>query len=245
MKKQEVIVDILIKILAILLILYFILLCIKGTLYNNSDDAYRSTESIIENNDTVSTEKNVYTMSDVDTNTSETDEETFGTLEKLHYIIDITYVNSDDNTYRGNTSTDNGYSGIIEFKLSETALNKTNMSIELGNTYNVDASPMIETNTDGLPLITVTNIEMASNDDIDSLEDIRKAISSYTRKRIEYNSMSLDNIIIDANSSYATWTQDEIKDYIDFINSKGYTASNDIKSLVCLREDIKEIYSAN
>ena len=245
MKKHEVIVDILIKILALLLVLYFILLCIKGTLYSNSDNAYESTESIIENIDSVATREKVDTMTDSDDITSEDTEETFGTLDKLHYIIDVTYVNSDDNTYKGNTSTRDGYSGIIEFRLSDTALDKISIDIEIGNTYTVDASPMIETSTDNLPYITVTNIEVASSDDIDNLEDIRKEVSTYTRKRIEYNSMTLNEIVIDANSSYATWTQDEIKDYISFIDSKGYTDSNDEKSLVCLRDDISKIYNTN
>lgn len=243
MKKSEIIADVLIKVLAILIILYFILLGIKGNISNSSNESYENIEKDIESENIETSEKDLKSMKEVESTTSEVEEETFGTLDKLTFIIDVTLVDNSNNTFKGNTSTDNGYSGIIEFKLSDNALENICIEIEQGNTYVVEASPMIETGTDDLPLITVTNLSLATEDDINKLEEIRGTVSTFKRKLIEYNSMSLEEIINDANTSYATWTQDEIKEYIKLIEDKGYTDKTKEKSYVCLRESISEVYS--
>lgn len=243
MKKSEIIADVLIKVLAILIILYFILLGIKRNISNNDNESYESTENNIESGVIESSEENSKSLEKIESDTSEVEEETFGTLDKLTFIIDVTLVDNSNNTFKGNTSTDNGYSGIIEFKLSDNALENICIEIEQGNTYVVEASPMIETGTDDLPLITVTNLSLATEDDINKLEEIRGTVSTFKRKLIEYNSMSLEEIINDANTSYATWTQDEIKEYIKLIEDKGYTDKTKDKSYVCLRESISEVYS--
>lgn len=243
MKKSEIIADVLIKVLAILIILYFILLGIKGNISNSSNESYENIEKDIESKNIETSEKDLKSMEEVESTTSEVEEETFGTLDKLTFIIDVTLVDNSNNTFKGNTSTDNGYSGIIEFKLSDNALENICIEIEQGNTYVVEASPMIETGTDDLPLITVTNLSLATEDDINKLEEIRGTVSTFKRKLIEYNSMSLEEIINDANTSYATWTQDEIKEYIKLIEDKGYTDKTKEKSYVCLRESISEVYS--
>lgn len=243
MKKSEIIADVLIKVLAILIILYFILLGIKGNISNSSNESYENIEKDIESENIETSEKDLKSMEEVESTTSEVEEETFGTLDKLTFIIDVTLVDNSNNTFKGNTSTDNGYSGIIEFKLSDSALENICIEIEQGNTYVVEASPMIETGTDDLPLITVTNLSLATEDDINKLEEIRGTVSTFKRKLIEYNSMSLEEIINDANTSYATWTQDEIKEYIKLIEDKGYTDKTKEKSYVCLRESISEVYS--
>ena len=243
MKKSEIIADVLIKVLAILIILYFILLGIKGNISNNDNESYESTENNIESGVIESSEENSKSLEKIESDTSEVEEETFGTLDKLTFIIDVTLVDIDNNTFKGNTSTDNGYSGIIEFKLSDNALENLSIDIKQGNTYVVEASPMIETGTNDLPLITVTSLSVATEDDINKLEEIRGTVSTFKRKLIEYNSMSLEEIINDANTSYATWTQDEIKEYIKLIEDKGYTDKTKDKSYVCLRESISEVYS--
>lgn len=243
MKKSEIIADVLIKVLAILIILYFILLGIKGNISNSSNESYENIEKDIESENIETSEKDLKSMEEAESTTSEVEEETFGTLDKLTFIIDVTLVDNSNNTFKGNTSTDNGYSGIIEFKLSDNALENICIEIEQGNTYVVEASPMIETGTDDLPLITVTNLSLATEDDINKLEEIRGTVSTFKRKLIEYNSMSLEEIIRDANISYATWTQDEIKEYIKLIEDKGYTDESKEKSYVCLRESISEVYS--
>lgn len=243
MKKSEIIADVLIKVLAILIILYFILLGIKRNISNNDNESYESTENNIESGVIESSEENSKSLEKIESDTSEVEEETFGTLDKLTFIIDVTLVDNSNNTFKGNTSTDNGYSGIIEFKLSDNALENICIEIEQGNTYVVEASPMIETGTNDLPLITVTSLSVATEDDINKLEEIRGTVSTFKRKLIEYNSMSLEEIINDANTSYATWTQDEIKEYIKLIEDKGYTDKTKDKSYVCLRESISEVYS--
>lgn len=243
MKKSEIIADVLIKVLAILIILYFILLGIKRNISNNDNESYESTENNIESGVIESSEENSKSLEKIESDTSEVEEETFGTLDKLTFIIDVTLVDIDNNTFKGNTSTDNGYSGIIEFKLSDNALENLSIDIKQGNTYVVEASPMIETGTNDLPLITVTSLSVATEDDINKLEEIRGTVSTFKRKLIEYNSMSLEEIINDANTSYATWTQDEIKEYIKLIEDKGYTDKTKDKSYVCLRESISEVYS--
>lgn len=243
MKKSEIIADVLIKVLAILIILYFILLGIKGNISNSSNESYENIEKDIESEVIETSEENSKSLEQIESNTSEVEEETFGTLDKLTFIIDVTLVDIDNNTFKGNTSTDNGYSGIIEFKLSDNALENLSIDIKQGNTYVVEASPMIETGTNDLPLITVTSLSVATEDDINKLEEIRGTVSTFKRKLIEYNSMSLEEIINDANTSYATWTQDEIKEYIKLIEDKGYTDKTKEKSYVCLRESISEVYS--
>lgn len=243
MKKLEVIVDVLIKILAILIILYFILLCIRVNISNNDNKSYENIENSIESKVVETSGENSKTLEQTEVDTSEVKEETFGTLDKLTFIIDVTLVDIDNNTFRGNTSTDKGYSGIIEFVLSDNALENLSIDIKQGNTYVVEASPMIETVTSDLPLITVTSLSVATEDDINKLEEIRGTVSTFKRKLIEYNSMSLEEIINDANTSYATWTQDEIKEYIKLIEDKGYTDEANYKSYVCVRESISEVYS--
>lgn len=243
MKKSEIIADVLIKVLAILIILYFILLGIKRNISNSDNESYENIENNIESEVIETSEENSKSLEQIESNTSEVEEETFGTLDKLTFIIDVTLVDIDNNTFKGNTSTDNGYSGIIEFKLSDNALENLSIDIKQGNTYVVEASPMIETGTNDLPLITVTSLSVATEDDINKLEEIRGTVSTFKRKFIEYNSMSLEEIINDANTSYATWTQDEIKEYIKLIEDKGYTDKTKDKSYVCLRESISEVYS--
>lgn len=243
MKKSEIIADVLIKVLAILIILYFILLGIKRNISNNDNESYENIENNIESEVIETSEENSKSLEQIESTTSEVEEETFGTLDKLTFIIDVTLVDIDNNTFKGNTSTDNGYSGIIEFKLSDNALENLSIDIKQGNTYVVEASPMIETGTNDLPLITVTSLSVATEDDINKLEEIRGTVSTFKRKLIEYNSMSLEEIINDANTSYATWTQDEIKEYIKLIEDKGYTDKTKDKSYVCLRESISEVYS--
>ena len=243
MKNSEIIADVLIKVLAILIILYFILLGIKRNISNSDNESYENIENNIESEVIETSEENSKSLEQIESNTSEVEEETFGTLDKLTFIIDVTLVDIDNNTFKGNTSTDNGYSGIIEFKLSDNALENLSIDIKQGNTYVVEASPMIETGTNDLPLITVTSLSVATEDDINKLEEIRGTVSTFKRKFIEYNSMSLEEIINDANTSYATWTQDEIKEYIKLIEDKGYTDKTKDKSYVCLRESISEVYS--
>lgn len=170
--------------------------------------------------------------------------ETFGTIANMFYTIDITYANIEDNSYIGNTATEKDYSGIIRFSLSDLANENIEEKPVVGNTYIVEASPMIDiTNGNDYPSLTVVGFIEASEDDIQELENIKSTVSNYQRKLIDYNTLSLDDIITDANESYATWTQVEIVKYIELISNMGYTEDSNIRSLVSLREDIVNTYS--
>lgn len=168
--------------------------------------------------------------------------ETFGTVDNLQFIIDITHADSKNNLYRGNTATSKSYSGIIYFYFTDKAINGLNIHINTGDTYIVEASPIIDTDEHGFPLLSAVNYKKASKDDIKKLDNIRKDISNYKRKKLDYRDMTLDEIIDDANISYATWTQDEIKEYIKYIKTLGYSDKHKKKSYVTLRDNIKETY---
>lgn len=234
MDNHNIVRNILIKIVIILVFLYTALLCIRLNVYRNHDIQEGIEEEIQVYEDD--------TLEQIDTLYYE-DANTFGTLEKLQFTVDIVSYNVDNNSYLGNTATEKGYSGILEIKFSESLNNTDYIKIEIGNTYIIEASPMMETNKQGFPLVTATNIDLATEYDISKLEEIKQLVSTFKRKSIEYRSMKLDDIINDANISYATWTQDEIMEYIELIKEKGYTDTSDVKSYVCLREDIKSTYS--
>lgn len=235
MKKTEVIKEVLIKIIVILLFLYLILFSIRIGISTDYDTTVVNSVSVA----SVETEETLEQISD---ESYESDTETFGTLNNLNFTIDITVVDSDNNMYKGNTATIDGYSGVIEFKLSDSFKDSNDIPIELGNTYIIESSPMMETSYDGFPLVTATNIKLATEEDINKLEEVRASVSTFKRKSIEYNNMTLDDIVQDANTSYATWTQDEVKEYIDFIKNRGYTDGRRYKSYVCLRESIRQVY---
>lgn len=235
MKNTEVIKDILIKIIGILTLLYLILLGIRLSIINNYSDNLDVLDSVSSNN----IEATIEPMT-IDANESES--ESFGTLDNLEFIIDVTSIDVYNNTYCGNTATKGGYSGIIRFKFSETMLDKLNISVYKGGTYIINTSPMMEVDSCGLPLVTATDIRLATEADIINLECIKSEVSTFKRKAIEYSSMSLEDIIEDANSSYATWTQDEIKEYLKLLEEKGYTNDMEYKSSVYLRDSTKSVY---
>ena len=225
----------LIKINIILVIFYILLLIIRKSIPDYNEDALCIETEIASrgiNN----------ALEIINRQTPEVTSETAGELSNLKFTIDVTLADIANNKFKGNTATDDGYSGIIEFKLSDSIENYGNTNIEIGNTYSVEAMPVIEVSESGLPLITVINFNIATVSDIENLEEIKKEISTFKRKIIEYESLSLEEIVNDANNSYSTWTQEEVAEYIKFIEEKGYTDKKDFKSYVCLRESIKDVY---
>lgn len=232
MNRHNTIKNVLIKIIFVLLFLYITLFCIRLSIPTEYDLTvgynYKYAEDEV--------------LEKIDVASYEEDTETFGTLENISFTVDITVADNMSNSYVGNTATVSGYSGIIEFKLSDVLKEINSTSIEVGNTYVIEVSPMMETNRSGFPLVTATNISLATAADIVKLEETKQDVSTFRRKSIEYSSMDLTDIINDANISYATWTNDEIKEYCELIRKKGYTDSYENKSYVCIREDIRKTY---
>lgn len=187
-----------------------------------------SKENTKNSGNTEYTERNLYDSTETDRTE---------TLDNLFYTIDIT--NAANGKILGNTSSDDGYCGRIEIQLSDN----DNTKVVQGKTYVVEASPMIGTSDNGIPILAVININKASDKDIKKLDKIRKTVSTFNRKMIDYNNMELDDIIEDANNSYATWTQDQITEFNKFIKSLGYSEKNNKKSYVCTRDKIKETYN--
>lgn len=175
-------------------------------------------------------------MQTADNDTEASDE----ALYSLEYIVDITIVNKKDNIYQGNTATIDGYSGIIKIQLSDNLVDSTN--VEAGSCYKILASPIIDDSSDNYPFITATEIELASSYEIKTLEGIREQVSNFDVQLLNYSSMELNEVIIDANNSYASWTQAEIEEYIEYIISRGYAEDTNTKSLVCMRNDIADTY---
>lgn len=162
-----------------------------------------------------------------------------GTLDNMEYIVDITEIveNTDENTLElmGNTSTEKGYSGIIQIKEKESGLFS---NITVGNTYVITTTPMITMSIP--PQVTAIEVKEALESDIETLENIRKEVSNYAECMLDYEEMTLEEIINNANINYATWTQEEIKEYIDFIKKKGYNEEYTVKSVVHNR-DISDV----
>lgn len=150
----------------------------------------------------------------------------------IKLIIDITdYVDSKD-YYIGNTSSLKSYSGIAQVKLNEDC----NTDIKIGKTYVMEAMPIIETADNGYPMYNITKCNEATDNDIAELEEIRGSVSNYKLQTIKYKTMSLDEIIEDGNKSYATWTQEEIGEYLKYIKKLGYTDNYKVKSYVNTRD---------
>ena len=235
MNKPEVINEILIKIIGILTLLYLILFGIRVSIVND----YNNTLYI---DNSVSSNSSDGTSEIISINTTNLESESFGTLDNLEFIVDVTSVDVCDNTYCGNTATKDGYSGSLKFKFSEALMNRNDVPIYIGGTYIITTSPMIELDENKLPLVTTTSIKLATDEDINRLEYIKSEVSTFKRKIIEYRSMELKDIINDANNSYPAWTQNEIKEYLKLIEEMGYTNDMEFRSFVCLREDIVKVY---
>lgn len=180
----------------------------------------------------------------------DTEEETFGTLDTLKFTVDVTDTKAEANVYVGNTSTNSSYSGTVKFKFSDRALKALTINITKGNTYVLTTSPMIETETINInnktieyPVLTVVNYRKANKKDINKLEKIRNKVSNYARCSLDFDSLSLDDLIELGNKNYATWTQKEIKRFKRILKNRGYTEHNsDKKSYVKLRRDLDGSY---
>ena len=158
-------------------------------------------------------------------------------LENVPFTVDITdNLIGERGMVIGNTSTSDGYSGIIEIYLAEELIEKAAETIEVGKTYIFTVQPMMTMSIP--PQTTAVDFVEASQEDIQYLEEIRKTIYNFKDCMESYQNMSLEEIIGDANFNYALWTQEEITEFIEFIGEKGYTDDSEVKSYVATRENL-------
>lgn len=207
---------------------------------NKEQETEKTTEiestEITEENDVEETESETETEEIIETDTSE-QEETYGTLENMEFIVDVTDIVKDDSTQVmivGNTATYKSYSGTIELWAKESV---DTSAIEIGKTYVFTTTPMM---TMSLPpqVVAIKAVE-ATAEDIETLEKIKEKVSTYAESMLKYKDMELDEIVSHANHNYGTWTQEQIKQYIEFIEEKGYSEENKIKSIVKLRDTVE------
>jgi len=164
-------------------------------------------------------------------------EEDSALAEKPQFIVDVTDSIPTDEGYTiiGNTASDSLYSGIIEIHVAPTA-SLDPSSIKPGQTYVFTTEEMMTMSIP--PQVTATAFVPATEEDIVRLENTRANVSNYESCMESYQDMTLEDIIMDANFNYALWTQDEIAQYIDFIEEKGYAEDSGIKSYVKQRDQL-------
>ena len=157
--------------------------------------------------------------------------------EDMTFTVDITdVITTDGFTVIGNTATAESYSGIIELHLDDTLAEQAQDEIEVGKTYVFTVSPMMTMSIP--PQVSVLSYTAATEEDIAALEEIRAEVSNFKDCMTSYETMSLEEIIQDANFSYATWTQEEITEFEAKQTKKGYTEDSEVKSYVTTRENL-------
>ena len=207
---------------------------------NNAEQAPEQTETAAETESTVEeTENTEPEMPEDETASSEeiAPEESADVSEKIQFTVDVTDNLADENgMIIGNTSSAEGYCGIVEIHMDEALLQRAAEEIQTGKTYVFTVKPMMTMSIP--PQIIATDFALATEEEINRLEEVRKTISNYKDCMETYKTMSLEEIIQDANFSYALWTQEEIGEFLEFIAEKGYTDDSDIKCYVKQRADL-------
>ena len=156
--------------------------------------------------------------------------------ETIRFIVDITdNLTETENLIIGNTANAEAYSGEIAIHLEASLLEKSN-EIQVGNTYVFTVTPMMTMSIP--PQVSAIDFAPASEADLETLENVRGEISNFKECMERYQSMSLEDIIADANLNYPIWTQDEIAEYNAFLIEKGYTEDGNLKSYVKPRSEL-------
>lgn len=199
-------------------------LLIEDTAIDNKGEIRNIENTTIINNDETQTDKSIYTEKIDRENEGNT-----GTLENLEFIVDVTSINigeEDNKTYTviGNTATEKSYSGEIWIMTNDIT------NIKVGNTYIFVVEPLMTMSVP--PKVRAISYTEATRESINELHEYRGIISNFYDRMREYSNMELDDIIIDSNIQYTTWTNQEILKFRDFINKKGYTDDREIKSIV-------------
>lgn len=169
--------------------------------------------------------------------TEEAAEET-GSTETISFIVDITdNMSAESNTVIGNAAaTAENYAGIMEIHLDDALAEQAKDEIEVGKAYVFTIGPAMTMSIP--PQVTALDFAPATEEDLARLEEVRAEVSNFQDCMKSYESMSLEEIVQDANLNYALWTQEEIQEFTEFITQKGYTEDSEIKSYVNLREDL-------
>lgn len=142
-----------------------------------------------------------------------------GTIDTLKFIVEVTDIKKGDTqtVVTGNTVMTGKYIGQIEI-----VYNNENIDIEIKRfgTYKFTTEPLM---TMGDPVrVNMVSCVKASAKDKKKLENNKKRSSTYADRMLSYKGMVMKDIIKDANSSYYSWTDGEIKNYQAFLRSKGY-----------------------
>lgn len=202
-----------------------------------SDKAESVPEEIPAETENISAETDKEETETLPEETSPTEENSSQDTEKMTFTVDITdNLAADMALVIGNTATEQSYCGIIEIHLDDTLSERAAREIRTGKTYIFTVEPMMTMSIP--PQVTATDFTPADEEDINRLEEVRKAVSNYSECMDSYQSMSLEQIIQDANLNYALWTQDEILEFTQFIAEKGYTDDSEIKSYVKIRDEL-------
>lgn len=177
----------------------------------------------------------------IDDNKDITEEEMY---EYIEFMVDILEDNvQEEGIIVGNTATLDGYSGQIIVYIDENVLNNNNLlEFNKGEVWKFIVKPMMTMSIP--PQVTAVDFEKLDDSNIEKFEEIKSQVSTFKVQMIDYEQMELDSIIMDANMNYATWTQEEIIEFQEFIKNKGYTEENELKSIIRNRqsyfEDIQE-----
>lgn len=228
----------------LIIIISMIILCLTSyknetNTYNIGDDIQQlKTDESIDNqkeleviidktviNEVETTDNNIIYTEELDRN----NEGNTGTLENLEFIVDVTSINignENSKTYTviGNTATEKSYSGEIWIMTNDIT------NIKVGNTYIFVVEPLMTMSEP--PKVIAIRYTEATRESINELHEYRGIVSNFSDRMREYNNMELDDIIIDSNIQYTTWTNQEILKFRDFINKKGYTDDREVKSIV-------------
>lgn len=157
--------------------------------------------------------------------------------EIIQFTVDVTdNFAADGGRIIGNTSSEQSYSGIVELNVDDALRQKAADEIEVGKTYVFTVEPMMTMSIP--PQVLATDFAPATEEDIQQLEEVREKISNFKDCMESYQSMSLEEIIQDANFNYALWTQEEIAEFLTFIEEKGYSDDSDITCFVKQRADL-------
>lgn len=194
--------------------------------------------NIVKNKETEEIKKDVNNLLVADIknkNDNSTDEESYGTNDNIYFIATVTDILTDDkqSVIKCNTATENGYSGILEISCEDDE----NKGIDIGNTYKFEVGPMMTMSIP--PRVIMVKYENASEKDIETLNNNKVNISNYVESMLNYQNMSLDDIIADSNIQYAIWTDEEIEEFQAFISGLGYNSDYEKESLVKTSEQMK------
>lgn len=187
--------------------------------------------------ETETTQKTESTETEEASETTTEETETAQEQEDMTFTVDITdVITTDGYTIIGNTATTENYSGIIEIHLDDTLAEQAQDEIQVGKTYVFTVAPMMTMSIP--PQVSAMSFTAATEEDIAALEEARAGISNFKDCMTAYETMSLEEIIQDANFNYALWTQEEITEFETFLTEKGYTEDSEIKSYVKTRENL-------